>query len=105
VGSTKCWLFSKESANSEDSLLNYLVFRHSSISLDMLLKLVRTFGSMIYSTLSASTSVGVDIEAEQRCAPFVMFAIVFSLHTTKIALRRCLCGSQVGTLQYLLCRA
>ncbi|KAJ6767459.1 KATANIN P80 SUBUNIT [Salix koriyanagi] len=40
--------------------------RHLSISLDMLLKLVRTFGSMIYSTLSASTSVGVDIEAEQR---------------------------------------
>ncbi|KAJ6323336.1 hypothetical protein OIU77_013036 [Salix suchowensis] len=42
------------------------VLWHLSISLDMLLKLVRTFGSMIYSTLSASTSVGVDIEAEQR---------------------------------------
>ncbi|KAL5763597.1 hypothetical protein ACOSP7_019861 [Xanthoceras sorbifolium] len=40
--------------------------RHISISLDMLLKLVRIFGSMIYSALSASTSVGVDIEAEQR---------------------------------------
>ncbi|XP_022725167.1 katanin p80 WD40 repeat-containing subunit B1 homolog isoform X2 [Durio zibethinus] len=40
--------------------------RHLSICLDMLLKLVRVFGSMIYSTLSASTSVGVDIEAEQR---------------------------------------
>ncbi|OAY52135.1 katanin p80 WD40 repeat-containing subunit B1 homolog KTN80.4 [Manihot esculenta] len=40
--------------------------RHLSVSLDMLLKLVRTFGSMIYSTISASTSVGVDIEAEQR---------------------------------------
>ncbi|XP_044493295.1 katanin p80 WD40 repeat-containing subunit B1 homolog KTN80.4-like isoform X2 [Mangifera indica] len=40
--------------------------RHLSISLDMLLKLVRIFGSMIYSTLSASASVGVDIEAEQR---------------------------------------
>ncbi|XP_044489612.1 katanin p80 WD40 repeat-containing subunit B1 homolog KTN80.4 isoform X2 [Mangifera indica] len=40
--------------------------RHLSVSLDMLLKLVRIFGSMIYSTLSASTSVGVDIEAEQR---------------------------------------
>ncbi|XP_022743815.1 katanin p80 WD40 repeat-containing subunit B1 homolog isoform X2 [Durio zibethinus] len=40
--------------------------RHLSICLDMLLKLVRVFGSMIYSTLSASTTVGVDIEAEQR---------------------------------------
>ncbi|TYI37271.1 hypothetical protein ES332_A03G200700v1 [Gossypium tomentosum] len=40
--------------------------RHLSICLDMLLKLVRVFGSMIYSTISASTPVGVDIEAEQR---------------------------------------
>ncbi|KDP33053.1 hypothetical protein JCGZ_13639 [Jatropha curcas] len=40
--------------------------RHLSITLDMLLKLVRTFGSMIYSAVSASTPVGVDIEAEQR---------------------------------------
>ncbi|GFZ15809.1 transducin/WD40 repeat-like superfamily protein [Actinidia rufa] len=32
----------------------------------MLLKLVRVFGSVIYSTISASSSVGVDIEAEQR---------------------------------------
>ncbi|KAJ6983814.1 katanin p80 WD40 repeat-containing subunit B1 [Populus alba x Populus x berolinensis] len=48
------------------NLLESDMDRHSSISLDMLLKLVRTFGSMIYSALSASTSVGVDIEAEQR---------------------------------------
>ncbi|KAM7274571.1 hypothetical protein ACFE04_016437 [Oxalis oulophora] len=40
--------------------------RHLSIGLDILLKLVRTFGSMVYSALSASTPVGVDIEAEQR---------------------------------------
>lgn len=40
----------------------------------MLLKLVRMFGSMIYSTLSASASVGVDIEAEQR---FVQFCLEF----------------------------
>lgn len=39
---------------------------HLNISLDVLLKLVRIFGSLIYSTKSASTSVGVDIEAEQR---------------------------------------
>lgn len=40
--------------------------RHQDIALDMLLKLVRVFGSVIYSSLSAPTSVGVDIEAEQR---------------------------------------
>ncbi|XP_050223134.1 katanin p80 WD40 repeat-containing subunit B1 homolog KTN80.3-like isoform X2 [Mercurialis annua] len=40
--------------------------RHLSICLEMLLKLVRIFGLTIYSTVSASTPVGVDIEAEQR---------------------------------------
>ena len=34
--------------------------------MEMLLKLVRIFGSVIRSTLSASSSVGVDIQAEQR---------------------------------------
>lgn len=32
----------------------------------MLLKLVRLYGSVIYSTISAKPSVGVDIEAEIR---------------------------------------
>lgn len=36
----------------------------------MLVKLVRVFGSVIYSAVSASSSVGVDIEAEQRCVIF-----------------------------------
>ena len=72
----------------KDVFLIYPVFRHSSISVDMLLKLVRTFGSMIYSTLSASTSVGVDIEAEQRCAPFCDVCNCFSMHATKNALRQ-----------------
>ncbi|GER51833.1 katanin p80 WD40 repeat-containing subunit B1 homolog [Striga asiatica] len=40
--------------------------RHKDIALDMLLKVVRVFGSVIYSSLSAPSSVGVDIEAEQR---------------------------------------
>ncbi|GMG98946.1 hypothetical protein Nepgr_000786 [Nepenthes gracilis] len=40
--------------------------RHLDISLDLLIKLVRVFGSVIYSALSAPSSVGVDIEAEQR---------------------------------------
>ncbi|KAM5566327.1 katanin p80 WD40 repeat-containing subunit B1 [Rosa sericea] len=47
-------------------LLESNMDRHLGISLEMLLKLVRIFGSVIYSTLSASSSVGVDIEAEQR---------------------------------------
>lgn len=45
----------------------FLTFRYQGVSLEMLLKLVRVFGSVIYSSLSASSSVGVDIEAEQRC--------------------------------------
>ncbi|PON36542.1 Katanin p80 subunit B [Parasponia andersonii] len=47
-------------------LLESNMDRHIGISLEMLLKLVRIFGSMIYSAISASSSVGVDIEAEQR---------------------------------------
>ncbi|KAJ8430775.1 hypothetical protein Cgig2_027853 [Carnegiea gigantea] len=47
-------------------LLESDVDRHLGISLEMLIKLVRVFGSVIYSTLSASSSVGVDVEAEQR---------------------------------------
>ncbi|XP_048626913.1 katanin p80 WD40 repeat-containing subunit B1 homolog KTN80.4-like [Brassica napus] len=40
--------------------------QHLNVSLDLLLKLVRMYGSPIYSSLSAPASVGVDIEAEQR---------------------------------------
>ncbi|KAK4423320.1 Katanin p80 WD40 repeat-containing subunit B1 [Sesamum alatum] len=40
--------------------------RHQDIALEVLLKLVRLFGSVIYSSLSAPSSVGVDVEAEQR---------------------------------------
>ncbi|KZV49388.1 hypothetical protein F511_10928 [Dorcoceras hygrometricum] len=47
-------------------LLESRMDRHQEISLDMLLKLVRLFGSVIYSSLSAQSPVGVDIEAEQR---------------------------------------
>ncbi|KAB2624030.1 katanin p80 WD40 repeat-containing subunit B1-like protein [Pyrus ussuriensis x Pyrus communis] len=47
-------------------LLESNMDRHLGISLEMLLKLVRVFGSVIYSAISASSSVGVDIEAEKR---------------------------------------
>ncbi|KAF6153436.1 hypothetical protein GIB67_003626 [Kingdonia uniflora] len=48
------------------SLLESKMDSHLGISLEMLLKLVKTFGSVIHSSLSASTFVGVDIQAEQR---------------------------------------
>ncbi|KAL2335782.1 hypothetical protein Fmac_016995 [Flemingia macrophylla] len=47
-------------------LLQSEMDRHLEISLEMLLKLVRIFGSVIYSTLTATQPVGVDIEAEKR---------------------------------------
>lgn len=47
-------------------LLESNLDRHQNISLNMLLKLVKVFGSVIYSSISAPASVGVDIEAEQR---------------------------------------
>ncbi|XP_074581358.1 katanin p80 WD40 repeat-containing subunit B1 homolog KTN80.3-like [Curcuma longa] len=49
------------------SLLESKMDRHLSVSLEMLLKLVRIFGPVICSTLSAApSSVGVDLQAEQR---------------------------------------
>ncbi|KAL8201439.1 hypothetical protein R6Q57_012778 [Mikania cordata] len=48
------------------SLLDSDMDRHRAVSIELLLKLVRVFGSVIYSSLQASSSVGVDIEAEQR---------------------------------------
>ncbi|XP_042417942.1 katanin p80 WD40 repeat-containing subunit B1 homolog KTN80.3-like isoform X2 [Zingiber officinale] len=49
------------------SLLESKMDRHSSVSLEMLLKLVRIFGPVIHSALSADpSSVGVDLQAEQR---------------------------------------
>ncbi|WMV14046.1 hypothetical protein MTR67_007431 [Solanum verrucosum] len=47
-------------------LLESNLDRHQDISLIMLLKLVKVYGSVIYSSMSAPASVGVDIEAEQR---------------------------------------
>lgn len=47
-------------------LLESKLDRHQDISLSMLLKLVKVFGSVIYTSLSTPTSVGVDIEAEKR---------------------------------------
>ncbi|CAO2822665.1 unnamed protein product [Amaranthus hypochondriacus] len=49
------------------TLLESDMDRRVGISLDMLARLVRVFGSVIYSAVSSvSSSLGVDIEAEQR---------------------------------------
>lgn len=48
------------------SLLGSATDRHLGVSIEMLLKLVRVFGPVIHSTISAAPSVGVDIQAEQR---------------------------------------
>ncbi|KAK2644160.1 hypothetical protein Ddye_019355 [Dipteronia dyeriana] len=47
-------------------LLDSKMDRHVSISLEMLLKLVAVFGSVIRSTVSAPPVMGVDLQAEQR---------------------------------------
>ncbi|XP_066381499.1 katanin p80 WD40 repeat-containing subunit B1 homolog KTN80.4-like isoform X2 [Miscanthus floridulus] len=48
------------------SLLESTYDRHMSIALEMILSLVKSFGSTISSALSATPPVGVDLEAEQR---------------------------------------
>ena len=77
-----------------------IVYRHIGISLDMLLKLVRIFGSMIYSAISASSPVGIDIEAEQRCVDLTLliFTLFFMLLT---ALKRFLFTDWSGTTHAL----
>jgi hypothetical protein len=42
------------------------ICRHAVVSLEILLDLIKIFGPVIHSTLSASSTVGVDIQAEQR---------------------------------------
>ncbi|XP_010905604.1 katanin p80 WD40 repeat-containing subunit B1 homolog KTN80.4 isoform X1 [Elaeis guineensis] len=47
-------------------LLNSRTERHLIVALEMLLELVKIFGPVIHSTMSASSLVGVDLQAEQR---------------------------------------
>lgn len=49
--------------------------RHVAVSLELVVKLVRTFGPVIHSTVSVGpSSVGVDLEAEQRYCFSQMFS-------------------------------
>lgn len=47
-------------------LLNSKTERHVTVSLELLFELVKIFGPVIHSTISASSLVGVDLQAEQR---------------------------------------
>ncbi|KAK9092391.1 hypothetical protein Syun_027302 [Stephania yunnanensis] len=47
-------------------LLNSQIERHASVSLEILLKLVAVFGPVIHSTISATPTIGVDLQAEKR---------------------------------------
>uniref|UniRef100_A0A0E0MXH6 Katanin p80 subunit C-terminal domain-containing protein n=1 Tax=Oryza rufipogon TaxID=4529 RepID=A0A0E0MXH6_ORYRU len=47
-------------------LLTSKAERHAIVSLELLLDLIKIFGPVIRSTLSAHSAVGVDIQAEQR---------------------------------------
>ncbi|KAM3351876.1 hypothetical protein ACQJBY_023635 [Aegilops geniculata] len=47
-------------------LLNSKTERHAIVALEMLLDLIKIFGPVIHSTLSSSSPVGVDLQAEQR---------------------------------------
>ncbi|KAI6705045.1 hypothetical protein NL676_008007 [Syzygium grande] len=47
-------------------LLDSKVERHTCVSLEMLLKFVAVFGSVVRSTVSAPPTIGVDLHAEQR---------------------------------------
>ena len=53
----------------EKSLVILILYRPVSVSLEMLLKLVAVFATVVQSTVSARRSVGVDIHAEERYFP------------------------------------
>lgn len=44
----------------------YFLCRHAIVSLEMLLKLVAVFGTVVRSAVSAPRAVGVDLHAEER---------------------------------------
>ena len=50
----------------EKSLVILILYRPVSVSLEMLLKLVAVFGTIVQSTVSARGSVCVDLHVEER---------------------------------------
>jgi len=64
----------------------FLLYRHTKVSLDMLLKLVAVFGPTIRATVSAPPSVGVDLHQEERWPPFshiILFPFSCILHVNE----------------------
>jgi len=62
-----------------------ILYRPVNVSLEMLLKLVAVFGTVIQSTVSARRVVGVDLHAEER---YLYFRLLLYLHVTHISLFR-----------------
>lgn len=56
-----------------------ILYRPVNVSLEMLLKLVAVFGTVIQSTVSARRVVGVDLHAEER---YLYFRLLLYLHAT-----------------------
>ncbi|KAF0930744.1 hypothetical protein E2562_034933 [Oryza meyeriana var. granulata] len=63
--------------------------RHLKVALEMILKLVKSFGTTISSALSSTPPVGVDIEAEQRLQRCnLCFQELIKVHSILITLTR-----------------
>lgn len=63
--------------------------RHLKVALEMILKLVKSFGSTISSAVSSTPPVGVDIEAEQRLNRCnLCFQELIKVHSVLFALTR-----------------
>nr|AAM92815.1 putative microtubule-severing protein subunit [Oryza sativa Japonica Group] len=63
--------------------------RHLKVALEMILKLVKSFGSTISSAVSSTPPVGVDIEAEQRLNRCnLCFLELIKVHSVLFALTR-----------------
>lgn len=45
-------------------------------ALELLLKLVENFGPIIHATRTSSPSIGVDLQAEQRCVLYIQFLLL-----------------------------
>ncbi|KAK1260627.1 hypothetical protein QJS04_geneDACA022532 [Acorus gramineus] len=89
-------------------LLDSNIERHINVSLEMLLKLVKIFGPVISSTTSASSVVGVDLQAERRYLFFFYLAdasytrfrwLYFFFNRLNLNVRRALCNQCFSQLQ------
>lgn len=66
LGGNNCLLSPRNSFLFGRKPITFFVCRHASVSLEMLLKLVAVFGTVVRTTVSAPPSVGVNLHAEER---------------------------------------